>query len=55
MEGGRVSHSWCMGVVSRSYGWLGGGRMEVVDGMHAGRRWGLVACREMPWHFQCVR
>ena len=49
MEGGRVSHSRCMGVVSLGYGGLGG----VIDG---GGGWyacgtkpgGLVACREMP-------
>ena len=45
-----------MGVISHSYGWLGGGR----DG---GGDWyaffirpgGLVACREMPEHFLSVR
>ena len=26
MEGGRVNHRWCMGVVDHSYGGLGGGR-----------------------------
>ena len=26
VEGGRVSHSWCMCVVSPGYGELGGGR-----------------------------
>ena len=26
VEGGRVSHSWCMCVVSNGYGVLGGGR-----------------------------
>ena len=26
VEGGRVDHSWCMGVVSHGYGWLGEGR-----------------------------
>ena len=26
VEGGRVSHSWCMVVVSHGYGGLGGGR-----------------------------
>ena len=40
MEGGRVSHSWCMCVVSHGYVGFGGGRMEVVDGMHTGRRQG---------------
>ena len=36
-EGGRVSHSWCMRVVSHGYGGLGGAGIEVVDGMHAGK------------------
>ena len=26
VEGRRVNHSWCMGVVSDGYGGLGGGR-----------------------------
>ena len=38
VEGGRVSHSWCMCVVSHGYGWLGGVIVEVVDGMHVGQR-----------------
>ena len=29
--------------------------MEVMDGMHAGQSWGLVACREMPEHFLNAR
>ena len=28
VEGGQVSHSWCMCVVSHGYGGLGGGRDE---------------------------
>ena len=52
MKGGRVSHSWCMSVVSHGYGGLGGVRIEVVDGMHAGED---VACWEMPEHFQTAR
>ena len=40
MEGGRFSHSWCMCVVSHGCGWLGGDRLEVVDGMHAGQSQG---------------
>ena len=40
MIGGRVSHNWCMSVVSHGYGGFGGVRIEVVDGMHAGRRQG---------------
>ena len=52
MEGGRVSHSWCMCVVVMAMGgWMGAG-MELVLGRHAGQgRW-LVICREMPEHFQ---
>ena len=41
-EGGGVSHSWCMSVVSHGYGGLGGGR----DGG------GLVACTS---HFPSAR
>ena len=48
MEGGRVNHSWCMGVVSHRYGGLGGGRMVVVGVMSAGQSHEeLVAYREM--------
>ena len=36
MNGGQVSHNWCMCVVSHGYGEVGGGRGEVVDGMHVG-------------------
>ena len=36
VEGGRVSHSGCMCVVSNGYGGLGGGR----DDMHAGQSQG---------------
>ena len=44
LEGGRVSHSWCMGVVSDGCGGLGGGMDGGGDGMHAGpSRKGLVA------------
>ena len=36
MEGGRVSHSWCMCVVVMAMvGWMGAG-MELVLGKHAG-------------------
>ena len=53
MDGGRVSHSWCMGVVSHGYGGLGVGK-------NGGGGWyvcetkptGLGACQEMPEHFQ---
>ena len=37
MEGGRVSHSWCMCVVVMAMvGWMGTG-MELVLGKHAGQ------------------
>ena len=37
MEGGRVSHSWCMCVVVMAMvGWMGAG-VELVLGRHAGR------------------
>ena len=40
MEGGRVSHSWCMCVVVMAMvGWMGAG-MEMV--------FGRQACRKMP-------
>ena len=55
MEDGRVSHSWCMSVVSHGYGGLGGDRVEVVDGIHAGQSQGLVAYRDMSEHFPNVR
>ena len=32
-----------------------GARMEVVDGMHAGRSQRLVACREIPRHLVIAR
>ena len=38
MEGGRVSHSWCMGVVVMAMvRWMGAG-MELVFGKHVGQR-----------------
>ena len=37
MEGGRVSHSWCMCVaIMAMVGWMGAG-MELVLGRHAGQ------------------
>ena len=37
VEGGRVSHSWCMCVVVMAMvGWMGAG-MELVLGKHAGQ------------------
>ena len=40
VEGGRVSHSWGMCVVSHGYGGLGGAGVEAVDGMHVGQSQG---------------
>ena len=55
MEGGRVSHSWCMCVVVMAMvGWMGAG-MELVFGKHAGQSSGLVACRNMPEYISCAR
>ena len=56
VEGGRVSHCWCMCVVGHGYGWFDGG----WDG---GRGWyscgtkqrGLVAFQVMPEHFPSAR
>ena len=42
VKGGRVSHSFCMCVISHGYSGLGGVRDEVVDGMHAGQSQGVV-------------
>ena len=53
VDGGRVSHNWCMRVVSHGYGGLVGGRYG--GGMHSGQSQGLVACREMPEHFPSAR
>ena len=53
MEGGRVSHSWCMCVVVMDMvGWMGAG-MELVFGKHAGQ--GHVACRKMPEYISSAR
>ena len=43
VEGGRVSHNWCMCVVSHGYGGLCGGRDGVVDGMQGDKAKGV--CR----------
>ena len=56
MEGGLVSYSWCMCVVSYGYGGLGGGR----DGSGGWYTYGtkprrLVACLEMPEHIPSAR
>ena len=55
VEGGRVSRSWCMGIVSDGYGGLGGS-MDGGGGWYAcGTKPGeLVACSEMPRHFSSV-
>ena len=45
-----------MGVVSHSYGGLGGGMDGMAVGKHARQNLdGLIACREIPEHFQCAR
>ena len=49
VEGGRVSHSWCMCVVRQEYGGLGEGRNGGFGSYACGTKpRGLVACREMP-------
>ena len=54
MEGGRVSHSWCMCVVIMAMvGWMGAGMELVLGSMRDKDRW-LVVCREMPEHFRSV-
>ena len=54
MEGGRVSHSWCMYVVVMAMvGWMGAGMKLCLVSMRDKARW-LVECREMPEHFQSV-
>ena len=49
VEGGRVSHKWCMCVVVRAMvGWVVA-EMEVVDDMHAGQSqviWSHVGRRQ---------
>ena len=48
MEGGRVSHSWCMCVVVMAMvGWMGAG-MELVFGKHAG-----CMSKDARVHFKC--
>ena len=54
-EGGRVSHSWCTGVVNHGCNGLGGAGMEVVHGMHARQSQVVVVCWEMPENFPCAR
>ena len=47
MEGGRVSHSWCMGVVSHGYGGLGGGRDGVDTLMTPPSRFAALGIAEL--------
>ena len=55
MEGGRVSHSWCMCVeVMAMVDWKGA-VMELVFGRHAGQARRLVACRKMPEYILSAR
>ena len=54
VEGGRVSNSWCMDVVSHGYGGLGQGWRWWTVFMQDKAR-GLVACREMPELFLLAR
>ena len=56
VEGGQVSHSWWMRVVSHGYGGLGGDR-DGGGGWYAcgTKPRGLVACLEMPEHFPNAR
>ena len=52
MKGGRVSYSWCMGVVSHFCDGLSEHGMEVVDDMHARQIHGfwlhVIRCRAVP-------
>ena len=54
VKGGQVSHSWCMCVAGLGYGGFDVGR---DGGWYAcmTKPGGLVACRQMPEHFLCVR
>ena len=56
VKGGRVSHSWCMCVVSYGYGGFGGGWDGSGGEKYAGQsQEGSVACQEMPEYFQSAR
>ena len=37
VEGGRVNHSWCIGIVGHSHGMLDEAGMEMVVGEHVGQ------------------
>ena len=54
MEGGRVSHSWCMCVVVMAMVGLMGAGIELVFGRHAGQSHG-VSCmsKDARVHFEC--
>ena len=54
MEGGRVSHSWCMCVVVMAMvGWMGVG-IELVFGKHAGQSYGVSRMsKDARVHFEC--
>ena len=41
VEGGRVSHSWCLCVISYGYGGFGGGRDGGGGWLHAGQSQGV--------------
>ena len=54
MEGGRVSHSWCMCVVVMAMvGWVGAG-MELMFGRHAGQSQVVGRMSRDAEHFQSV-
>ena len=54
MEGGRVSHSWCMCVVVMAMvGWMGAG-MELVFGKHTGQsQEDSRMSKDARVHFEC--
>ena len=54
MEGGRVSHSWCICVVVMAMvGWMGA-EMELVFGRHAGQSQGASRVSKYARvHFEC--
>ena len=50
VKSGRVDHSWCMGCSQSWLWWVKWEFMALWDSQE-----GLIACREMPEHFQSVR